>query len=245
MSNTVSYSIRQFSAVCCAATLAWDYCRAPEVLGALSTWTLMLHFIYFQLPLKSNAIPFFHATSWIGASVIPMCYLHLLFWNPSLEINHVDSWDETFYVLIVRSFMVNFIPLFMHALDIAVNQTNLIISYQKKNYAFMMAWSLLSFGSLSVIYEFTFPDFEELGDLQGISIKHYHWQSKAVSLLASLFSYFILYQLIIQRARHQHQHHHHHQPSSPVHSDSNNHYSSNNSSNSSRHHKHDSSDYSE
>ena len=42
-------------------------------------------FLYFQLPLKSRAVPVFHGASFIGAHVIPICYSFLLFCNPTVR----------------------------------------------------------------------------------------------------------------------------------------------------------------
>ena len=197
---TISYSIRQIAAVSCAATLAWDYCRSPEVLGMFSIWTLILHFIYFQLPMKSRALSYFHSASFIGSNVTPISYLYLLSWKPTFEMDHVEQWDMTFESVLVRSTLVHFAPLIFHALDITVNQTNLIASYSSKPRKLMCLWSLFSFAIFGFVFEFSFPESEELIALHGIPSKTFLWYSKLISLAAALFAFFVLHMLILRRA---------------------------------------------
>lgn len=194
------YTIRQTAAVCCAATLAWDYCRDSEVLGMFSIWALALHFVYFQLPLSSRALAYFQPASFIGANVVPLSYLYLLFWKPNFEFDHVEQWDLPLSTVIIRCVFVYFAPLFFHALDITVNQAHLITSFQTKPKKFMLLWSFFAFGLLGLIFEFSCPESEELIALNGIPSKLFIWRSKVISTLASLFAYFLLYMLILRRS---------------------------------------------
>jgi hypothetical protein len=191
----LNYIIRQSAALLCVTTLAWDYFRAPEVLGLFSIWALALHFTYFQLPLKSRALAFLQSISFIGANVMLASYVHLLLWKPNLESDRMELWDIPYSTVVVRAFLINVAPILFHALDITANQAHLVASYQTKPKKLMVAWSLFSFGSLSVIYEFSFPDSEEINSSSGFLMR-----SRLVSLCASLFAFLLLYMLVLRRA---------------------------------------------
>jgi len=208
-----SYLIRQIGALFCAATLAFEYCRDPSIsFESFSNWALFLHFIYFQLPLRSRALAFAHSTSFIGANIIPAMYLHLLVWKPRLELNHMDQWEISWSTILTRSFLMHFAPLLFHGLDIAANQVPLINSYKSKPMRIIYPWTLLSFSLIGFIFEFTFPENDDTDNLQGIEIYDFLKRSKFVAFLSLLFSFTILYFLILRRSYH-HYHNKQHHPS--------------------------------
>jgi hypothetical protein len=136
--------------------------------------------------------------------MIPVMYLYLLFWKPSLEVNHMDQWELPWTTVMTRSFLLHFAPLLFHALDITSNQATLIHSYKAKPKRIMYPWSLLSFTLIGFIFEFTVPQFDDTENLQGISIDDFMRENKLFALLALLFSFAILYFLILRRSYHGH-----------------------------------------
>jgi hypothetical protein len=144
MKMELSFIIRQIAASCFAGTLAWDYTRDSSAIGNFSIWILAVHFIYFQLPLKSKAIALIHPTSFLGATIIPVMYAYLLFWNPSFEINHMEQWEVAWSTVVIRAFLIYLAPLFFHALDITANQTVLIYSYKIIPEKLLLIWTVIS-----------------------------------------------------------------------------------------------------
>lgn len=192
--------IRQTAALVCASTIAWDYLRTPDIMGVFSIWVLCSHFIYFQLPLKSRALPFFHSCSFIGAAVSPWVYGYLLLWDPSIEINRMNTSDMTFEVIIIRSVCINVAPLIFHALDITVNLKVLQHSYMKMPKRLMYVFSFISFGILGFVYEVMCPESEEYEGLDALHKRTFIWRSKMLSLTVSVIAFFILYTLILKPA---------------------------------------------
>lgn len=195
-----NYIIRQFAALTCASILAWDYFRDPNVIESFSIWVIALHFVYFQLPVKSKALSILHAASLLGSIVIPVQYAHVLFWNPLLEINNSQQWEMPFFTIVVRSILLHLVPMLLHALDITSNQVNLVNSYRTKRPRFLMLWSLLSLPTFGFIYEFTFPDNSETMDTDGIDRNDFLKINKVLSLGAMLFTFSLLYFLIMRPA---------------------------------------------
>lgn len=195
-----SYHVRQVAALLCVGTAAWEYCRAPEALEYFSIWILILHFVYFQLPMKSRVVAFFHAPSFIGAGVVPFSYLFLLYWKPNLETDHSNAWDMKLSTLVVRCAMIHFNPILFHSLDVTVNQTNLIAAYQMRPRNFMMLWALFSIPLLGAIHNFLFPPSEEFSGLNGITTYEFMWGSQIVASSAALVAFFLLYMLVLRRA---------------------------------------------
>lgn len=196
------FAIRQIAALLCVGTLAWDFSRDAALFDNFSLWALALHFVYFQLPLNSRALAYLHPTSFIGATLIPVMYGHLLFWSPMLEINHMEVWDISWSTVVIRACLVNFAPLLFHTLDITSNQANLINLYKTKPQNFMYVWSLISFACFGFIFELSYPETEETNDLFGITRDEFIRRNKLLSLCCLVFSYYILYLLIIRRAYH-------------------------------------------
>lgn len=198
--TNINYALRQFAAVIFATTLAWDYCRAPETVESFSIWSLGLHFIYFQLPLKSRALAFFHASSFIAANVNIANYLFLLLHKPSLETDHMELWDISYSTIIVRSFLINAVPLLLHSLDITFNQKYLISSYQTKPKKVIFTWSLISYSIFGIIYDISYPENEEMNNIPGIERRDYLWRSRIMTVVVTFFAFSILYSTIIKRA---------------------------------------------
>eukprot|EP01036_Dinobryon_divergens_P030015 gene30015-39201_t len=151
--------------------------------------------------------------------MIPVMYLFLLFWKPSLEMNHMDQWDMPWFTIVTRSFLMHFAPLLFHALDITSNQAHLIHSYKTKPKRVIYPWSLLSFLVVGLVFQFLYPDSDsgDMENLQGIEANDFLTRNKIVASLSLLFSFSILYFLILRRAHHSY---------------SNGHYNSSNNNNS-------------
>ena len=198
--SRASFFIRQTASFMCAGTLAWDYYRDPSVLESFSLWALALHFIYFQLPLKSRAIAYFHPTSLIGAGVMPLMYAYLLFWNPGLELRNMEEWDLSLSTITARSFLIHVAPLLFHTLDITINQEYLISSYRSKPSRIIMAWSVVSFPLLGLLFELTYPETPETTNLVGITREEFLYRSKVLGFFGVAFSFCTLYLLVICRA---------------------------------------------
>jgi hypothetical protein len=196
----ISYVIRQCAALVCALTLAWDYCRAPEIIELFSIWTLGLHFVYFQLPLQSRALAFFHSSSFVSANVMLASYLYLLMNKPSLEIDHMEQWDVSYQTIIARAFLIHASPLLFHSLDITFNQEFIVSSYQTKAKKMMFVWSFMSYGSLGVLFDLVNPENEETRSISGMEIKNFLFRSRIISLFVTIFAFSLLYSMILKKA---------------------------------------------
>jgi hypothetical protein len=197
---TVGFAVRQVAAFLCAGTLAWDYFRDPGVLGNFAFWTLGSHFAYFQLPLRSQALPYLHPISFIGACLIPVMYLLLWFWSPSLEVLHMEYWDVSWSTVILRALLINLSPLLFHVFDVAANQTHIINAYKSKPKKLGLIWSFCSFPCLGLLFELFFPESEELNDLQGIDREEFMKQNRFVCFIGLLIAFSALYALILSKA---------------------------------------------
>jgi hypothetical protein len=196
----INYTLRQAAALSCAFTLAWDYRRDPDVLGLFSVWTLGLHFIYFQLPLKSRALAYLHAISFTACGVMLPLYCHLLMWKPSLETDRMELWDVSFSTIVTRSGLIYFAPVLFHALDVSFNQMTLIASYQMKPRKLMYGWSLASFAVFGLIYNMVYPESEETNNIPGIDSRDFLLRCRILSILSTGFTFTLLYSLILRRA---------------------------------------------
>lgn len=197
--------VRTIGAYCCAGTLAWDYYRSYkdysfDSLSSFAIWTLFIHFIYFQLPLKSRALAYFHPVSFTGSIVCPVSYAYLLVCKPSIEEDHMNQWDLTKNVIWTRSFLIHLAPFLFHILDINANQVTLINIYKMKSKNTIILWSLIAYGIFGLIYLLVYPDNEDIMGLQGITTRDYLWGDKAISLLASIFAFLLLYMMILRKA---------------------------------------------
>lgn len=199
---TVGFAIRQVAAFVCAGTLAWDYCRDPAVLGNFAIWTLLVHFAYFQLPLRSQALPYLHPASFIGACLMPVMYLLVWVWSPSLESLHMEQWDLSWITVVVRALLINIVPLMFHVLDITVNRKHIINEYKPKPKKLGLIWSFCSFPLLGLTFELFFPESEELNDLKEIDRESFLKLNRIVCFVALLVSFSVLYVWILRRAIH-------------------------------------------
>ena len=198
--TNLNYILRQCAALMCATTLAWDYFRAPEVIELFSFWSLGLHFVYFQLPLRSRALAFFHSSSFVAANVMLASYLFLLMSKPSLELDRMEQWDVTYGTIIVRAFLINALPLLFHSLDVTFNQDYIISSYQTKPKKVMVTWAFASYCLLGIIFDLCCPDSEEYNNFPGIERKDFLMRSRMISLIVTIFAVSILYSTILRRA---------------------------------------------
>jgi hypothetical protein len=196
----LSSTFRQFAALCCAGIFAWDYNRDPGTLQSFSIWTLIIHFIYFQLPLKSRALSYIHPLSFTGSNVIPLSYIHLLFWKPNFEMDHMEQWDISFKAVVIRSILIHFLPVLFHALDITISQSFLIASYQSQPKKFTLPWSFFSFFLFSFTFDLIYVDSDEFEAFNGLSVLSFLWQNRFLTLIASVFSFIVLYMLILRHA---------------------------------------------
>jgi hypothetical protein len=195
-----SGNIRQLASLTFAGTLAWDYIRSPDILSFFSTWTLVLHFTYFQLPLQSRAIPYFHSLSFVGANVIPVLYLFLILCKPKLEVEHMDMWELQWHTVITRAILIHLAPLIFHALDLASNQTKLVSSYHGITKKLIYTWTCIAFGIFAILHDFTFPNGDEVPDLQGISKLEFMRSNKFVFFTANSFAVVLLHFLIFRKS---------------------------------------------
>jgi len=133
-------AIRQTSALVLVSTLVWDMFREKSRYDdtELATWTLAINFIYFQLPLKSRALAFFHPVAFISSMVTPAAYLFLLYCNPNYERLRMDDWGLSWAVMLARALFVYASPLLFHALDINTIAPKLIFAYQAKSKKFQV-----------------------------------------------------------------------------------------------------------
>lgn len=196
----LKFGIRQCAALMCATTLAWDYFRAPEIIEQFSIWTLGLHFIYFQLPIKSRALALFHSTSFVGANVMLASYLFLLMHKTTLEADHMEQWDVSYQTIVVRAFLIHAMPLLFHSLDTSFNQDVIVSSYQSKPRKVMFVWSLVSYGSLGLIFDIIFPESEETSGIPGLERKAFVLRNRVVSLFVTVFAISLLYSMVLRKA---------------------------------------------
>lgn len=199
MQWSFSFLIRKVASLSCAVALAWDYVRDPNF-EDFSLWLLCIQFIYFQLPLKSKALPFLHTIAFIGATISPVMYGHQLLWKPQLETSKLESWNISWSTIVLRSFAIHIAPLIFHILDSTANQFTLVHSYERKSPKLMYIWTFASLITLGFAYEFSYPDAEDVGDLRGISTYEFLSRNKIASGLGFMFSFLVLYLLILRRA---------------------------------------------
>jgi hypothetical protein len=195
-----SRTIRQLASVTFVGTVAWDYARSPEIISLFSTWTLLIHFIYFQLPLQSRAIPYFHSISFVGANVMPVLYGFLILWRPRLEVDHMNDWELSWDTIIARAVLIHLAPIIFHSLDLATNQTILVLSYHAIAKKIIFTWTCFSFGIFAMLHSFTYPNGDEVTDLQGITKLDFIRSNTFLFLIANAFAVILLYFLIFRKS---------------------------------------------
>ena len=194
--------VRYSSSLVLSCVLIWDLYRDfQEGIKKLSIWALMIHFLYFQLPLKSKAVAFFHPISFSASVVIPALYAYILVCKPSYELDHVDMWDLSWRTIVCRSFLIHFVPLIFHTLDVTKNQEILINAYRMKPRKLQEFLAYFGYCIFEIIFEFTITETE---DLPGISKRDFSQKTKIISVACSFFSSYVLYLLILQRAFSEH-----------------------------------------
>lgn len=210
---SLPFAIHQVAALLCAGTLAWDYFRDPDVVGNFPVWVLAIHFVYFQLPLKSQALAYLHPVSFVGACLVPIMYLVMWYWSPVLEVQHMELWDVAWSTVIIRALLINAAPLLFHALDLIFNQTNLINAYKTKPQKVILLWAICSFPLLGFVFEILFPESEETRELVGITREEFLRQIKIVCFVPLMLSVAVLYALVLHRAFSLRPHNHSHSSS--------------------------------
>ena len=112
----------------------------------------------------------------------------------------MEQWDLSWKAVIARALLINIVRLMFHVLDIAANQAQIVTVYRPKPKKLGLIWSFCSFPLLGLVFELLFPESEELNDLQGIDRESFMKQNHFVCFIALLFSFFVLYLLILRRA---------------------------------------------
>ena len=156
----------------------------------------MLHFIYFQLPMRSRTISYFHPMSFITSIVIITNYITLLLYFPEYEAKYLESTDMSMSTLLLRNFCIYMSPCILHFIDITWNQELLILSYEFKPWKIYIPWSMLCYPLFGMMYEFTFPQLE---DTEYDINEHSHWVSFASAAFALLMLYFLIFRKIFVR----------------------------------------------
>ena len=203
--------IRQFGALLFAATLAVEYGRSTDT---FSYWTLVLSFIYFQLPLKSRALAWFHPVTFLASFVTPAQYAFLLFAKPRVEYDRMELLDISITKVLVRSFLMYLAPLCLHGLDIALNRENLLVSYSLKPRKLMLAWTVLGYAMLEVCFfflggggEYSQQGYDGGGGGEGVGTAgleavpaEYAGAARGVSAVVAVFAAVLLHLLLINEA---------------------------------------------
>lgn len=198
----LAFFVRQAAALLLAATVAIEYVRSVDVLSSFSFWTLFLNFIYFQLPLKSRALAWFHPVTFVASFVTPAQYGLLLFAKPRLEYDRMEIFEISITTVLVRSFLIYLAPLCFHALDIAINRDNLAVSYSLKPRKLMLVWACIGYGMLELAFFFLGP----VGDPASVAIgmdslpSELALPGRCVTAFVSVFAALLLYLSLIKHA---------------------------------------------
>lgn len=148
-------AIRQTSALILVSALVWDTFREKEQFTSeLASWTVAANFIYFQLPLKSRALAFFHPLAFVSSIVTPACYVFHCYLNPQYEKLRMDDWGVKWGVMLMRGLLFYALPLFFHAIDISAIRSKLIFAYQGKSRKLQIAWCILGFFCMDLAHQF-------------------------------------------------------------------------------------------
>lgn len=132
--------------------------------------------------------------------MIPVMYMYLSYWTPSLEAKHMERWEVEWSTVLTRALFINLAPLAFHSMDITANQHPLINAYRPKSRKLVYAWALCSFPTLGLLFELTFPESEETSELEGINRDKFMMKNKYVCLVALLISFAALYVLVLSKA---------------------------------------------
>lgn len=198
--HPLSYYVRRFAALSSAILLATDYYRDPLIFTSFSIWILIIHFLYFQLPLRSKALAYFHGVSFIASILSPCLYVYLLYFHPGLELEHMKSWNLPSYTIYLRTGAIYFAPALYHFMENVLYNQHIIASYRNKSITVIGAWTIAFLFTLSFIYELTFPDTEETESLQGISKEDYFRFQKLIFFSILVLAFALYYQFILREA---------------------------------------------
>jgi hypothetical protein len=194
-----SVAIRQTSALVLVSTLVWDMFREKYRYEAeLATWVLAINFVYFQLPLRSRALAFFHPLAFMTSIVTPTCYLFLMYCNPNYEHQRMNDWDMKWSAMAVRSLLMYAAPLVCHVMDVGSIGTKLVFAYQGKSRKLQIGWCILGFFIVDGIHFLLHPnrhDMSLLGVGENFSLLLLNVKTISVSL-----AFFALYMLVLRDA---------------------------------------------
>lgn len=194
--------IRQLAALIFAIAFAWEVFRDQQNLECFTTWVLALHFIYFQLPLKSRAISFLHPISFVGAFCTAIeLSIHFLYKLNFIQ-NQVELWEISLGAAIIRTALIYCIPLLCHFVDMTIHSSFIVQSYQTKPKKFQMMWSFLSFLAFGFVFEFFYPNnsSSDEQDIQGITPTTFSRLRKLTSVIGSIVALLVLSASILKRA---------------------------------------------
>jgi hypothetical protein len=201
MFSVETYLRQLFSVVLCVI-LAWDVFRVSEMYipheMEIVTWTMLMNFIYFQLPLKSRALAFFHPLAFSTSIVSPVSYIFLLYCNPRFEYARLDDWGLTFNAVVIRSCLVYGVPIILQAIDIGTIQGLLITAYQNKIRQVQIAWTMSAYFVIDMLHAFIYPDRYNKINL-GISDTS-AWHLFTVKIATASLAFFLLYLFILRYA---------------------------------------------
>lgn len=198
---------RQLSAIVTAITIAGDYYRDPSSsFSSLATWGLASQFIYFQLPGKSRAFAYFHSTAFLYSIIIPISYIYfIVFYDSSLEINHMNDWDYEWTTILLRSFMMHFLPMILHIVDMVSNRNSIISAYRSRPKRIMVLWPALSILAVSLCYELlsienTDDEVELSLTVSQAKLEDFYRTNKILSIGTICCGYMLLYLFVFRNA---------------------------------------------
>ncbi len=192
--------LRYVAALTSAVLLATDYYRNPFIFTSFSIWILILHFIYFQLPLKSKAMAYFHGVSFIASIVTPCMYVYLLYFHSSIEQEHMEEWNLPPTTIYLRTAAIYVAPIVYHTIEISTCSPIIVASYRNKNLSLVALWTFAFLATLSVVYEFTFPESDDTDSLHLVEKDYYFRFQKVIFFGILLFSFAIYCKFVLQKA---------------------------------------------
>ncbi|RYY87390.1 hypothetical protein EON63_04070 [archaeon] len=126
----------------------------------------------------------------------------MLIRHPSLEAEHMEMWSVEWSSVVVRSFFVHIAPLLFHIIDLYLHINNIRHSYQTRPQKIILAWPILSFVSLSILYDFTCPENEDTEVMERTTIEEFSRMNKLITLLTIALSYCALYAFVLSKRHH-------------------------------------------
>lgn len=206
--HSLTYYLRQTAALLFGAMLAIEYFRVSEITHTFSFWCLALHFVFFQLPLRSRALVWFHPLSYIVAVAEPVRYLILLYTKPGLERDRMELWELSLASVVARALVLHLAPLLFHSLHVALaavgtgsSTHSLVAGYSSKPRKLILGWSLLCFPLFGWIFDLACPSADAASDTLALErlAPDYEGVARLASGAAAAFAWFLLYFLILRR----------------------------------------------